>query len=298
MHALEQPIIQGQTCSPPRASDARHWPASLRLELTQKAGRTCVARNRHLGPLRLQRPFYPEASDCAHLYILHPPGGLVSGDDLHLEIDAGPATRSLVTTPSAGKVYHAASTGEIQRQSTHLKLAEGAQLEWLPQDNIVFNGARGELGLRVDLAPRSRFFGWEITCLGRAAGVRPFVEGALVQRLALYRDGSPWLLERMPLQATPELLESPWGLGGHPLFATAVATLDHLPAPAQRDLLVLARENLGDPGGGATLTRDLLIVRLLGHDSETVRQQLIALWGLLRPQLFGRAACPPRIWAT
>lgn len=286
MHALE------------KANDSRHWPASLHLRLARQAGRTCVVGNRHFGPLRLQRPFYPEAEDCAHLYILHPPGGLVSGDDLHLEVDAGAGTRSLITTPSAGKVYRVASTGEAQRQTTHLKLGEGAHLEWLPQDNIVFNGARGELGLRVDMAENARFFGWEITCLGRAAGAQPFISGALLQRLELYREGKPWLLERMPLQATPELLESPWALAGHSLYATAIATLGHLEPRQKKDTLALAREYLEDGPGAATLTRDLLIVRLPGNDSEAVRQRLIALWGSLRPLVMDRPVSAPRIWAT
>lgn len=278
--------------------DYRHWPASLHLELALQSGCTRLVRNRHLGPLRIQRPFHPEADDCAHLYVLHPPGGLVSGDDLRLTVDAGASTRSLITTPSAGKIYHVASTGERQRQTTHLTLAKGSQLEWLPQDNIVFDGALGELGLRVDLASDSRFFGWEITCLGRAAGDKPFRKGALLQRLELYRDGKPWLLERTPLRATADILNSPWGLRGQTVFATAIATLTHLGPDQQKHALELAREQLGQTCAGVTLTRELLIARLLGDDSETVRNQLIRFWWALRPLVFDRPACAPRIWAT
>lgn len=286
MHALAQ------------TNEARHWPASLRLTLMSQGGRTRVVRNQHLGPLRLQRPFYPEAEAVAHLYVLHPPGGLVSGDDLHLEVDAGPGTRTLITTPSAGKVYRIASTGEPQRQTVHLKLGPGAQLEWLPQDNIVFNGARGELGLRVDLADQSRFFGWEICCLGRAAGAQPFIDGALLQRLELYREGRPWLLERMPLRANRDLLQSPWALDGHSVFATAVATLTHLDSATQKDVLAEARARLGSANAGVTVTRDLLVARLLDNDSEALRNSLIALWQGLRKPVMDRPAGAPRIWAT
>ena len=281
------------------ASKSRHWPASLHLKLARQAGKTRVVRNQHLGPLRLQRPFYPEVEDCAHLYILHPPGGLVSGDDLHLDIEADAGTRSLITTPSAGKVYRVASSGEAQRQTVHLKLAPGAQLEWLPQDNIVFDGARGELGLRIDLSSNARFFGWEITCLGRAAGAQPFISGSLLQRLELYHEGRPWLLERMPLGATPDLLDSPWALAGHSVYATAIATVGHLENDRDKKAaLNLAREYLQASPGGATLTRDLLIIRLLGDDSEAVRFRLTELWSNLRPFVMDRPASAPRIWAT
>jgi urease accessory protein len=49
---------------------------------------------------------------------------------------------------------------------------------------------------------------------------------------------------------------------------------------------------------GVTLLPELLVVRYLGHDAETARRYFEQLWALLRPELIGRAAVPPRIWTT
>jgi urease accessory protein len=42
----------------------------------------------------------------------------------------------------------------------------------------------------------------------------------------------------------------------------------------------------------------VLIARYLGDDSETAIRQLRLVWHLLRPLLWQRPACVPRIWAT
>lgn len=281
------------------ARSPRAWPASLELALTCADGRTRLARNRHHGPLRVQRPFYPEAEDCCHLYLLHPPGGLVSGDRLAVQLRAGPGTRSLVTTPAAGKVYRAAPTGEQQVQSSHIEVSEGACVEWLPQDNIVFDGARGELALRLDLQGNGCFIGWEMTCLGRAAGGHPFKQGQLIQRLQVYQDGRPLLLERMDLDATGEAMEAPWGLDHNTLMATALVTLAGTTLDQAESLLSLSREDWGDwPLAGVTQVRGLLIVRALGSEAHRLRAHLQGWWQRIRPVRLGRSASPPRIWLT
>ena len=69
----------------------------MELNFAVRQGRTTLAKMQFHGPLRVQRPFYPEpapaetagrapASQPCHCCLLHPPGGLVSGDDLSLEV--------------------------------------------------------------------------------------------------------------------------------------------------------------------------------------------------------------------
>ena len=275
---------------------ARSWPASLVLEVAEAGDRTRLIRNRHQGPLRVQRPFYPEGGVC-HLYLLHPPGGLVSGDWLTVSLQAEPGSHVLVTTPAAGKVYRAAPTGEGQLQASRIRVKEGAVVEWLPQDTIVFDGARGQLDLRVELEGDGCFIGWEMTCLGRAAGGHPFDRGQLIQRLRVVHEGRPLLLERMQLDADSEAMTAPWGLDQATVMATALVTLPGIEEARCQALLETSRAHWGE-GAGVTRVRHLLVVRALAHDAQTLRTALQNWWRAIRPIRLAREASVPRIWLT
>src|SRR5690349_6561885 len=99
------------------ARNSPGWQAHLRLRfengvrphlLAKGAGaagtRTRLVERRHTGPLIVQRPFYPEGDPC-HVYLVHPPGGVVGGDELRIEVDVGAAAHALLTTPAATKFY-------------------------------------------------------------------------------------------------------------------------------------------------------------------------------------------------
>src|SRR5690606_39768817 len=117
-------------------SPASGWHARLELAFRRAADRTVVA-SRHSGPLCIQRPFHPEEGVC-HVYVLHPPGGLVGGDALSIRVNAEHGTNVLLTTPAAAKFY--CSQGAIARQDQSIDIA-GACVEWLPQESIFFSGA-------------------------------------------------------------------------------------------------------------------------------------------------------------
>src|SRR5689334_17836187 len=89
------------------------WRASLDLEFARSGVRTVLARRSHVGPLVVQRPFYPEGEVC-HVYLVHPPGGVVGGDTLELRARVRDGAHALVTTPAATKFYR--SEGRVARQ--------------------------------------------------------------------------------------------------------------------------------------------------------------------------------------
>ncbi|MET0377794.1 MAG: urease accessory protein UreD, partial [Spongiibacteraceae bacterium] len=201
------------------------WPAQLRLWLEQRPQiGTRLVECTHSGPLRIQRPFYPEGSDCAHLYILHPPGGMVSGDDLAIDVQVGAHAAALLTTPGAGRIYRARTAQparQIQRVLLHLE--EGAALEWLPQSTIVFDGADVLLDLQVNLAANSSFIGWETICLGRPASQLSFERGRIEQRWRVLRDDVPLLNDRLCIRGDDHLRNAAWGLQKFPVYGTFLA---------------------------------------------------------------------------
>ena len=115
------------------------WKAELKLRFSRTVNKTVLSERSQKGPLTVQRPFYPEG-ECCHVYVLHPPGGIVSGDQLAIAINVDENAKALITTPGASKFYR--SSGEQAFQTIALSINEGATLEWLPQETIIFEGAK------------------------------------------------------------------------------------------------------------------------------------------------------------
>jgi urease accessory protein len=151
-------------------------------------------------PLKLQRAF-PRADGRCELPVLHTAGGLVGGDRLSLSADLGPGCRVLLTSVAAQKVYGSvgrlrrAPQGDWARQELEFQLAAEADLEWLPQELVVFAGGLFEQRARVDLAPSASWLGWcgadpppPVRAWARDAGVPCWRSGAGI----LERGAGSW----------------------------------------------------------------------------------------------------------
>jgi len=251
--------------------------------------RTRLLERRHRGPLVIQRPFYPEGDPC-HVYLVHPPGGLVGGDELRVAVEVGPGAHALITTPAATKFYRCARDASSQVQELR---ADGAMLEWLPQENIFFRGANARTATRVHLDAASRFIGWEIACLGLPARGERFDAGSLRLDLELWSGALPTFIDRLRLHGESPARGAAWGLGGNDAVGTLLAT------PATAAQLEALREMLaGRPNAAVSLVDGILVLRALAAQAETIRRLFVCAWQLLRPSLIGRPAVLPRIWAT
>jgi urease accessory protein len=279
--------------SPMPAPTQQGWSARLNLAFAARHTATILAVNRHSGPLRLQRPLYPEGTGVCHACILHPPGGVVGGDRLTVEVTVGDGANALVTTPGATKFYRSNGARASQRQ--RFTVADDASLEWFPQDNIFYPGTEAVTETRIELAAGARFIGWEVQCLGLPAAGAEFRAGRLSAGLKLFRSGRPLLLDR--LEVSPNYgLHRPTGLRGQPVTAVFLAT------GADREMLAPLRALLPAPSArltaAVTLMDDLLVARCIGESTFEARGWFQDLWSWLRPHLLGRRACPPRIWST
>lgn len=283
-------------------AEAGRWYADLDLQFARGPRGCRLARNRHTGPLYVQKPFFPEGRDIAHVYLLHPPGGLVSGDRLDIRVEVQEGAAALVTTTGAGRVYRARHDGLLQSQNTMLHVAAGASLEWLPLENIAYPDANGVMHTRVDLAQGASFAGWEVTSLGLPACGKPFAGGQLRQRLEIFRDGVPLLVESLLLRGE-EILGASAGLQGLPVNGLLVmGPFDPLANSLGEDVVDQCREIIAERESGClagvTLVGEMLVVRALGHCAFDVRGLLTKLWEHLRPAWLGRPPCAPRIWRT
>jgi len=274
--------------------DENGWRACLRLGFERRGARSVCHERRHVGPLRVQRPFYPEGDEVCHVYVLHPPGGVVGGDELDITIDVNSAAAAVLTTPAAGKFYR--SDGRLARQRQSLRVAAGASLEWLPQETIVFAGARAVMATRVELQGDARFMGWEILCLGRPGAGESFESGSVSQAWEIRRDGQALLIERAVYEHELEALDAPWGLAGQPVCGSLVCVGDYA-GSIEEVRAATAALNI-DGLFSATQLSEVLVCRYLGPHCDEAQRCFIRAWEILRPLSLYRAACAPRIWAT
>jgi urease accessory protein len=281
------PVADGRPVWPARPVSTG-WQAELALDFTRRRERTVLASRRQHGPLTVQRPFYPEGDGVCHTYVLHPPAGIVGGDDLRMRFAFAAGSHGLVTTPAATRWYW--SPGVEARVDQHAAVADGAVLEWLPQETLLFAGAHARLATRVDLTGSARFLGWEMLGFGRPACGEVFRNGRLDFRFELRRDGRPLLSERLRGDA-----EGVPGLRGNAACATLIATgADAATVDAVRTALA----DVSDALAAATLLGDVLVVRALAAHCEPLLAACGRVWRTARPLLLGRVAVAPRIWHT
>ncbi len=264
------------------------WKAELKLGFSYSGTKTILSKRVHKGPLTVQRPFYPEGGVC-HVYLLHPPGGIVAGDQLSIDIQVEDEAKALITTPGAGKFYR--SAGQQALQTVSLKIKENATLEWLPQETIVFEGAKLVSDVRVDLATNARFIGWEILVLGRPAANESFNHGEALLNWHIFRDAMPLFIEKMQLDTNAFFAR--WGLKGYSSCGTLFAV------GANQANLEAVRLLIADtPRQGVTLIDDLLICRASADKSNIVRDFFEKVRSVIRQDIAQQQPYTPRIWAT
>ena len=273
------------------------WHAELHLGFARAGERTVLRENRHRGPLRVQKALYPEGDAVCQAIVLHPPSGIAGGDHLAISATVASGAHAQLTTPGAGKWYR--SGGAEASQTLDLSVAEGATLEWLPQESIVFDGARARMETRVSLAADSRFIGWDMLCLGRAAAGERFTNGHFCLFSRVDRNRLPLWIERGGFSGNDPMLSSPAGWAGATVSGTLLCTFPELPQQAAGLLEALRKISPADAAQhGTTALPGLLVARYLGNNSEAGRRWFTALWEILRPACCGRPAFIPRIWNT
>ena len=280
-------------------SDCRSdvWPAKIDCDFQKTAhGKTALVRLSHQGPLRIQKLFHD--GDLAHCYLLHPPGGMVSGDSLQSRFRVHQGARVLITTPASGKLYKARKNQIVQTASTHINISSDAFCAHLPQDTIVFDRAFGELETFLTVDSDATFIGWEHLIFGRRAGGYPFESGQLIQSLRIARDQR--LLFRENLRLTPRTLRAESGLNGMVSFASVTLVLPAISSQTS-DVVSVARDTLKsfDVHAGVSAVRKCLIsLRILSSVEEETKSALEQLWTTIGLELMGRRVSSPRIWRT
>ncbi|HZT54912.1 MAG TPA: urease accessory protein UreD [Burkholderiaceae bacterium] len=278
------------------------WAGSLTLGYRRDVLRfepRTVLHDRHDGPLRVLASLYPETPAICHNVLVHPPGGLVGGDALDIDITLDAGAHALLTTPGATRFYRSAGAPATQR--LRATLADGARLEWLPLETIAYSGCLGENLMRFTLAPGAEMIGWDLLALGLPASEQAFVRGRFTQCVEM---PGRWL-ERGVIDALDaRLLDSPLGWAGHRALGTLwFAAGSALPNARRESLLAAARDAVQDDplqrSSGATAVHDgVIVLRVLAPRVEPAMALLTRVWAAWRREAWQLAATPPRVWRT
>jgi urease accessory protein len=270
------------------------WDASLKLIFDSRINKTILARRQHYGPLVIQKILYPEGDNPAHGVIIHPPGGVAGGDNLQLTVQMQTESSAVLTTPGATKWYK--SAGRQASQQIEMTIEDNGQLEWLPQENIVFDGADVALNTQVNLSETAVFAGWEVVCLGRQASGERWTSGRFRQKLLIKREDRLIWNESALLDPDSRVLRSMAGLHNQVVFGSFVVAAGTAPAEILQSCQDINIDSSADYGVSAL--PDIFTARYIGPCAQEAKIYFEKLWHCLRPWYGKRSAVRPRIWAT
>src|SRR5450631_3809884 len=245
-----------------------------------------VTRRRHLhesGSLRVRFPS-PEAEGLSAVFV-NTAGGIAGGDRFDIEIAAGAGSRLAVTTAAAEKIYRA--QGPAARVNIALKAAAGAHLCWLPQETILFDQARVQRRIDIDLAEDASLLLCEIVVFGRSAMGEQMQQGEFVDRWRLRRGGRLGFAETVRLDGDiGEKLKRPAVANGCVAIGTALIV------PGDEALVERIRELSKSFRGevGISSWNGFAMARFCAQDAARLRADMMAVLG----RASGSAL--PRLW--
>ncbi|HVY17930.1 MAG TPA: urease accessory protein UreD [Rhodopila sp.] len=258
----------------------------LRLAVKRNDQETVLDTLRQAGCLkaRFPRRLVPGWFDAV---MLNTGGGVAGGDRLDVAIDLAAGTRATIAAQAAERFYRVLSMDQPARVRTHLTVARGACLEWLPQETILFDRSALDRSLAIDLAADASFLGVETLVFGRTAMGEAVRQGHLRDRIRIRRDGALVLNDAIRLDGpVHDLLARPSIANA----ARSLATLVFV-APDAAACVDAVRGALADAEAGVSAWNGLLVARVLGPDGAAVRRSVAAALAVLR------GSRPlPRVW--
>ncbi|MGI3163193.1 urease accessory protein UreD [Pseudooceanicola sp. 200-1SW] len=201
---------------------------------------------------------------------LNTSGGVTGGDRFHIEAEAEEGAQLMLTSQAAERFYRA-QPDETGRMEIALRVGAGARLDWLPQETILFDGARVARRFEVDLAEDARFLAVEPLISGRLAMGELVKSGSQSDLWRVRRAGKLTFADNFRLKGDIDAqLARPAVAGGNRAMAALLFA-----APGAERLLPALRDLLGPLGGASCVAKDLLFARILAEDGYELRRRLI-----------------------
>ena len=274
------------------------WRAELKLDYTLESQRT-VVRYLHQGPLRILQSLYPEGDQICHNVLVHPPGGLVGGDTLDIQVTVAEGAHGLVSTPGATRFYKSGGHPALQQVVAHL--ADNAKLEWLPLEAIAYNDCEATNRAIFNLAPSAELITWDVTALGLPSSDMAFTQGHFQQHIEI---PGVWLERGNIRGEDTRWLNSPLGLAGSKCLASLVfASGSAIDSDRTTQALQAAREVIEShplrlQAGITCAHPQVIVLRVMSPLVEPTMDLLKQVWAVWRHALWQLPSEPPRIWSV
>ena len=254
-----------------------------RVAFDLREGRARLSDLYQRDPCRVLFP-EPEPGEPPIAVLITTSGGVTGGDSLKMAIDVGPGATAVATTQAAEKIYRAAKGAGPCAIDVAVGVQEGAALDWLPQETIVFQGARLKRRTVADVAPGGALLACEMVVLGRAASGERFQSGLLLDSWSVRRTGRMVWTDALKVEGeTPQGA----GFGAANALATIIGVWDEPQAHFEKARALL--EDMRDVRAGVTLVNGVMVARLLG-EASAVRAAAVRFLTDFR----GRRL--PRVW--
>ena len=274
------------------------WRAEIKLDYSFEFQRT-VARYLHQGPLRILQSLYPEGDQICHNVLVHPPGGLVGGDTLDIQVNVSKGAHGLASTPGATRFYKSGGSPAFQRVMAHV--SEGARLEWLPLETIAYNDCEATNRAIFDLAPGAELIAWDVTALGLPTSNLSFTRGHFQQHLEI---AGAWLEKGNIRGDDTRWLNSPLGMAGQKCLASLVFAAGSAIDPQRAEKALeavhelLEAHPLKKQAGITCAHPQVIVLRVMSPLVEPAMELLKQVWATWRHTMWALPSTPPRIWSV
>jgi len=282
---LRSELTEAPTLAVPAFVRAR---GRISVEAVRRGALTVRADVHESGTLRARFP--REHLDRLDLTLVNVAGGMTGGDVFEMDFAAGANSEFFISSAAAEKIYR--SDGPTSEIRVRLNADAGATCIWLPQETIIFNGARLSRRLDADVAPDARLLACEMTILGRAAMSESMENLSWRERWRI-RSGDRLIFAedtRVEGDAAQLLTRKAIASGAH-----CFATLGYV-GPDAEDVLPPVRDAIGDSAdcceAGASHFDGLTVMRLAAKDGVAMRACIMRSLAMIKNMSL------PRGWHT
>jgi urease accessory protein len=230
---------------------------------------------------------FPRSSSPCEAAIVNTGGGVAGGDSYRVSLELGEGAQVEATTPSAERIYR--SNGPPAAVATRLLLGPRARLDWLPQETLMFEGAKLERRLEAEMSAQASLLIAETVVFGRLAMGESRIDASLKDSWRVRRDGRLVFADETRLERAGAALERRAVGAGARALATIVAAAPNVEARLP-DLRAALEPESGGVEAGASAFDGLIVARLLSASPSRLRGALIAA-------IVALGGRKPRLWA-
>ena len=225
-------------------------------------------------------------SDMMEAVILNTSGGMTDGDNLNIDVKAKDCALAM-TTQTAERVYRSGGTTPA-KVNINLSVSDTADLHWLPQETIVFDGSKFDRTLTINLSSCSNCLVAETIVLGREAMGENICDCKLIDNWRVFRDGNLFHAESMRLSnEVNKIIAAPAGGNGARLLSTILYVGHNIEQVADRSAGLIKQIS---SNCALSCWDDRLVIRLMSAHSASARKDIERLLLAIRQQPL------PRVW--